>query len=298
MISLGGSSGQSSQQQSAQQGFRDLPPEIQNAFKDLATQAQGFLPGNNGATTQAFTPMAQTAGETQAYGAINQGFTPTASSINSDIAMQQNPYDHYVIDEINRQAQGSNSVLQQNLSRAGQFGSNRGMLGANDIDLTRLGQIGQFQQGQFNTNLNNALTTLPQLRASTAQSQLAAGQAQRGLSSQTAQAPINALAAISQILGVLPTNSGQSSGSGNSSQSGFSFGFSPFSDIALKENIRPVGRENGFPIYEFNYIGQPQKYIGVMAQEVERIAPEAVGEREGYKTVDYDMIGVKFREAA
>lgn len=217
-ISGGGSEGSSSQQSS--QGFRDLPPEIQDTFKQLATTAQGYL--GNPSTTSMFTPQ-QSALTTQGNNAISQGFNPTASSLQSDIAMQQNPYNQSVIDEINRQAGGQNSVLQQNLNSAGQFGSNRQFLGANDIDLSRLNQIGTFQQGQYNTALNNALTTLPSLRANTAQAQLQAGGAQQQLASQQQQAPINGLAAISSILGVLPTNSGQSSGSG--SNSSFNFGF-------------------------------------------------------------------------
>jgi len=70
-----------------------------------------------------------------------------------------------------------------------------------------------------------------------------------------------------------------------------------FSDRRLKENIKFVGVENNFPIYSFNYINVPETtYIGVMAQDVERIMPEAVFETEGYKKVNYDMIGVKMRE--
>ena len=72
-----------------------------------------------------------------------------------------------------------------------------------------------------------------------------------------------------------------------------------FSDRRLKENIEFVGEENGFPTYKFNYINVPEKvFIGVMAQDVEKIMPEAVGETEGYKTVNYGMIGVNMREAA
>lgn len=213
---------QSSGNQQATQGFRDLPPEIQNAFKDLATQAQGFLPGNNSSITSAFTPQ-QSALTTQGYNSVSQGFAPSQQQYNSDIAMQQNPYDSSVINEINRQGQGANSQLQQSLNTAGQFGSNRAFLGANDIDLSRMNQIGQFKQGQFNTASNNALNVLPQLRAGSAQAQLQAGQQQQQFGQQQQQAPISALAAISSILGVLPTNSGQSSG--NQSSSGFSFGF-------------------------------------------------------------------------
>jgi len=215
----GGSQGSS---QSSQQGFRDLPPEIQDAFKALATSAQGYI--NNPATTSMF-QTAQSPLTTQANTAIGQGFTPTQQQFQSDIAMQQNPYNQYVINEINRQAQGQNSVLQQNLNSAGQFGSNRQFLGANDIDLSRMNNIGSFLQGQYNTAANNALTVLPQLRAQDAAAQLQAGQAQQqfGLSQQ--QAPLQGLGAISSILGVLPTNSGQSTGSSHGSS--FSFGFNP-----------------------------------------------------------------------
>ncbi len=70
-----------------------------------------------------------------------------------------------------------------------------------------------------------------------------------------------------------------------------------FSDRRLKENIELVGTENGFNLYKFNYINVPEKtFIGVMADEVEKTHPEAVSESEGYKKVNYDMIGLKMRE--
>ena len=68
-----------------------------------------------------------------------------------------------------------------------------------------------------------------------------------------------------------------------------------FSDPQLKENIVPVGQENGFNIYEFNYLGNPERFIGVMADEVLEINPEAVSYVDGYMTVDYAKIGVEFR---
>lgn len=75
--------------------------------------------------------------------------------------------------------------------------------------------------------------------------------------------------------------------------------FAGLSDIRAKENIKHIGEENGFPIYEFSYKSEPdRRFIGVMAQDVEKIMPEAVGELDGYKTVNYDMIGVEMREVA
>lgn len=67
-----------------------------------------------------------------------------------------------------------------------------------------------------------------------------------------------------------------------------------FSDKRLKENIREVGEtEKGLPIYTYNYKGDPRTQMGVMAQDVEKVQPEAVfglGGRENIKMVDYGQI--------
>ena len=70
-----------------------------------------------------------------------------------------------------------------------------------------------------------------------------------------------------------------------------------FSDIRLKEDIVALGRlSNGIGIYRFRYKGSDHTaHVGVMAQEVQKIEPRAVGhDRDGYLTVDYDRIGLKF----
>jgi len=66
-----------------------------------------------------------------------------------------------------------------------------------------------------------------------------------------------------------------------------------FSDIRLKTNIEFIGKSpSNINIYEFNYIGSPIKYIGVMAHEV----PWASEKHEsGYLMVDYNKVDVKFR---
>jgi hypothetical protein len=62
-----------------------------------------------------------------------------------------------------------------------------------------------------------------------------------------------------------------------------------FSDERMKENKRVVGRTfDGQNIYAYNYKGHPMTQLGLMAQEVERRHPEAVGEQGGMKTVQYD----------
>lgn len=68
--------------------------------------------------------------------------------------------------------------------------------------------------------------------------------------------------------------------------------FSLFSDRRLKHDIKRIGKtENGLPIYTFKYKGddRQQTHIGFMADEVEKDHPSAVGERNGYKTVDYSQ---------
>lgn len=62
-----------------------------------------------------------------------------------------------------------------------------------------------------------------------------------------------------------------------------------FSDERVKDNIAPIGETfDGQPIYRFNYKGQPQTQIGLIAQDVERSNPDAVGSVGGVKTVNYD----------
>ena len=66
------------------------------------------------------------------------------------------------------------------------------------------------------------------------------------------------------------------------------------SDQRLKENINFVGRDNGFNIYEFNYIGNSKVYRGVMAQEVMMTRPDAVVDGGGFHTVNYNLLGLDF----
>lgn len=64
-----------------------------------------------------------------------------------------------------------------------------------------------------------------------------------------------------------------------------------FSDRRLKTNIRPIGKaDNGLIIYSFKYKWGGPTQLGYMAQEVQKINPEAVGERDGFLTVDYSKV--------
>ena len=71
---------------------------------------------------------------------------------------------------------------------------------------------------------------------------------------------------------------------------------SKYSDIRLKKNIKKIGTlRKGINIYSYNYIDYKDlpksKQIGVMAQEVEKVIPEAVMTMaDGYKAVNYALI--------
>jgi hypothetical protein len=57
-----------------------------------------------------------------------------------------------------------------------------------------------------------------------------------------------------------------------------------------------LGRlDNGLGIYRFSYNGSSKMYVGVLAQEVMDVRPDAaVLGRDGYLRVYYDRLGLKF----
>ena len=88
---------------------------------------------------------------------------------------------------------------------------------------------------------------------------------------------------------------------GSAVAGGYGYGLGK-SDIRLKDDIIHIGEENGYKIYEFIYKNDDKKirYIGVMAQDLLEQNPDtdAVMEDDnGFYSVNYDKIGVKFREA-
>lgn len=65
-----------------------------------------------------------------------------------------------------------------------------------------------------------------------------------------------------------------------------------FSDRRLKRNIEKVGEmPDGLGIYEYDYNLGTKRQVGVMADEVARLRPWALGARvNGFATVHYDML--------
>ena len=90
------------------------------------------------------------------------------------------------------------------------------------------------------------------------------------------------------------------SGLGTSLMGGLGSIASMFSDIRTKQNLERVGRlSNGLNLYSFEYKPEFQdmegagkgRFVGVLADEVENVMPEAVSvNKDGYKMVDYSLI--------
>lgn len=68
------------------------------------------------------------------------------------------------------------------------------------------------------------------------------------------------------------------------------------SDVALKHDIVLLGRlDNGLGFYRFAYNGSDRVYVGVLAQEVQDVTPEAVVRgKDGYLRVYYGKLGLTF----
>ncbi len=281
-------------------GFYALPKEMQSALNTITNQGAAQLTGSAGA--RMFTPLGQTPQESQAYNLMQLPTNSTA--LQGLITQYMNPFQDYITQGINKQAEGDYSSYKNALSSAGQMGSNREFLNAGAADQARLSAIGSALAGNYNTAQSTALGQNQQ----NIQNLLAQAENQRALDLQTKQAPISGLNALAGMLsgtgGFYPAQSQASqtvkSGGGlggllntASSIAGI------FSDERLKKDIKLIGNENGHNIYKFKYKNDPDdvEYIGVMAQEVKDIDPSAIGERDGYMTVDYDKIGVKFKRA-
>ncbi len=82
-------------------------------------------------------------------------------------------------------------------------------------------------------------------------------------------------------------------GGGNAANAARAFG----SDIRLKHDISLLRRlSNGLGLYRFKYNGSDEPFVGVMAQEVEKVRPDAVIRgKDGFLRVYYDRLGLRMQ---
>lgn len=127
-----------------------------------------------------------------------------------------------------------------------------------------------------------------------------------------AQQPSNANAIASQMAGIGQTLGQGQIASAQAQQAGQQQGvsnlmglgglglaaYSAFSDRRLKDNIRHIDDRKGHKWYKWTWnkfaedLGLSGDCEGVMADEIKETNPEAVGESNGYMTVDYLALGV------
>jgi len=109
----------------------------------------------------------------------------------------------------------------------------------------------------------------------------------------SASSPANLAGAIqNQYQGQLANyNAGQAS-SNNFMNGLFGLGSAYLlSDARAKTDIKRVGTtDGGLPVYTYKYKGDHVTHMGVMAQDVEKVRPDAVGTIGGFKAVDYSKV--------
>ena len=67
-------------------------------------------------------------------------------------------------------------------------------------------------------------------------------------------------------------------------------GIFTISDRRMKENIEEIGHLDGIlPIYRYSYLGEEVFRTGLMAQDVEKVVPEAVKDFGKFKAVNYPL---------
>ena len=242
----------------------------------------------------------------------------------NQISYYQNPFTQSVVDPTLKALQQQQGQERSNLAtqaiRSGGFGGDRA--GIERANLARQQTLGtaqaisplfaqgyqsavntaQGQQGVVAQDLARRMQAGQQIAglgtgAQQAALQGAAAQLQAGTAEQqTQQADLTARYQqflqergypfqVSQFLANIAMGTGALSGSTTTTQQPSSF----FSDRRLKHDVKQIGKTNdGLPIYSYKYNGEDRTQIGLMAQDVEKKKPEAVGLAGGYKTVDYE----------
>ena len=144
--------------------------------------------------------------------------------------------------------------------------------------LTNIGQstaVRQAAAGQ-QTGLNVA-NLLANQGAALAGGQLAAGNVNRQI--------------FGDVLGALKTGGEAFKAFGGGPAAAGGSGAAAFSDQRLKKNVKCIGtRKDGLGVYEFDYIWGGARQIGLMAQEVQAVYPDAVSEIDGFLAVDYSKV--------
>lgn len=249
-------------------GFSDA---INTGIQDATNAVKGVYAGS-GRDPSGAGSFAQTLGR-----GITQGISPTiASQYNTNFSNMMNANN-----SLFSGAGGTASAI--NNLRAGDTSTTlAGLQGAGAIPGLYTAP-GMAQVGAANAQYSQPFQNLAQLlQPSVALAGLGNTSSGTGNSTQTSTPSL--MSTIGQGLGAAGTVAGMPWGSIMS-------GLAAFSDERLKEDAAPVGKLNdGQTVWKYRYKGDPVPRIGLMAGEVERFRPEAVGVHpSGFKVVNYDL---------
>lgn len=202
-----------------------------------------------------------------------------------------------------RSRQTAMSALAPQLA-AGDYNDANALLGSGNIQQQQAGNELQDQLNRFNFQQNNPLERLGGYN-----SLLQGFGGLGGTSSSNSPTYTNTGAGIlgggisglglgSSLFSMFPeTLAGiglGSAGAAGGAMGGLGALFGALSDARLKTNIKRIGKlASGIGIYAFNYAWNKTRHIGVLAQDVMRIKPEAVyRDKSGYLAVNHALVGV------
>ena len=303
------------------EGLADTP------FKQYGTTPDAFVAPINATQQAGITGTSNAANLAQPFYGAATGLTMAGAQnvgplTAGQIGQYQNPYTQAVVGStlgaLGQQFGQQQSQQQTEAIKAGAFGGERaglqraqlmgqqGLAASQAIaPLYQQGyqqavQTAQGQQGVVAADLARQMAAGQQiagLGAGAQQAAISGAQAQLGagtVAQQTEQAGKQAVYnqflqeqgypfQVAQFLANIAMGTGALSGSTTQTQQPTGF----FSDEKLKHNKEKVGKlDDGQDIYRYD-MGDGRTQIGLLAQEVEKKHPEAVGLAGGYKTVDY-----------
>jgi hypothetical protein len=214
---FGGGGGSSQQQPSSGSSFgttviREAPgiEERKIELMDLAraaAQKPVTIPAMQVSPFSALEQQGLTAAGTTGVGAqtVTSGLGQLLAAQTPNISQFFNPYQSYVIDEINRQAAQARNQLSAQAIGSGAFGGGREGVAIGELERARLGQVGAAQQQGFGTalqaaqqqqrtlgDIGSSMANIGQLQQGMAQSDINQMIQGGGLQRQLAQATLDA----------------------------------------------------------------------------------------------------------
>jgi hypothetical protein len=213
----GGGGGSSQQQPSSGNSFATTvlreAPGIEERKIELMDLARGVaqkpvtIPTMQVSPFSALEQQGLTAAGTTGVGAptVTSGLGQLLAAQTPNISQFFNPYQSYVIDEINRQAAQARNQLSAQAIRSGAFGGGREGVAIGELERARLDQVGAAQQQGFGTalqaaqqqqrtlgDIGSSMANIGQLQQGMAQSDINQMIQGGGLQRQLAQATLDA----------------------------------------------------------------------------------------------------------